>query len=457
MEHRGPTGRRSGSAAGAAAGARLKVPPGRPDDAGGTGPNAGKVLGGVQGRAHAAGGRGGRIGESADLKSDEPLLRASDLNRGPGSGATSSTTSRQASVASSAGTTPAPLPDDILGGLSTAVLIVDPGGTIVYLNAGAEDLLGVSVRHSLGRTLQSLLPNMRQLDELVRRTADEGEIFGQMISITAGHTSETPIEVACHVSPAPGTGHRVIIELSDATHWRQIDREHALIAQREASRRMIRQLAHEIRNPLGGLRGAAQLLERELPTPELREFTRIIIGEADRLTSLTDNLLGPVQRPQRQDVNVHEVLERVVGLIASERREAVQLFRDYDPSLPPLFADSDQLIQALLNIARNALQSVGPDGHVRFRTRALTNFPIGAVRHKLVLSIEVEDDGPGIPPELAESIFYPLVTGRPDGTGLGLPISQDLVSRHGGLIEFQSRPGKTIFMVRLPFDLPETV
>lgn len=334
------------------------------------------------------------------------------------------------------------------------MLIVDPDGAIVYLNAGAEDLLGISVRHSRGRTIQSLLPNVRQLDELICRVAAEGDVFGQLISITAAHKTETPIEVVCHVSQAPGSGRRVIVELSDASHWRQIDREHALISQREASRRMIRQLAHEIRNPLGGLRGAAQLLERELPTPELREFTRIIIGEADRLTSLTDNLLGPVQRPQRREVNVHEVLERVVGLIASERREAVQLFRDYDPSLPTISADPDQLIQALLNIARNALQCVGPDGQVLFRTRALTNFPIGAVRHKLVLSIEIEDNGPGIPAELAESIFYPLVTGRTDGTGLGLPISQDLVSRHGGLIEFQSRPGKTIFTVRLPFGVP---
>jgi two-component system nitrogen regulation sensor histidine kinase GlnL len=288
------------------------------------------------------------------------------------------------------------------------------------------------------------------VEDLIRRAATEGDIFGQLVTLTAAHKSEAPIEVACHVSPARGPGRRVIVELSDATPWRQIDREHALISQRDASRRMIRQLAHEIRNPLGGLRGAAQLLERELPTPELREFTRIIIGEADRLTALTDSLLGPVRRPQRQTVNVHEVLERVVALIASERRDAVQVFRDYDPSLPPLSADPDQLIQALLNIARNALQSVGTDGHVLFRTRALTNFPIGAVRHKLVLSIEIEDNGPGVPPDLAESIFYPLVTGRPDGTGLGLPISQDLVSRHGGLIEYQSRPGKTVFMVRLP-------
>jgi len=213
---------------------------------------------------------------------------------------------------------------------------------------------------------------------------------------------------------------------------------------------MIRQLAHEIRNPLGGLRGAAQLLERELPTPELREYTRIIIGEADRLTSLTDSLLGPIRSPQRQLLNLHEILERVIVLIASEQRDAVRLVRDYDPSLPPLSADPDQLIQSLLNVARNAMQAAGPDGHIVFRTRVLGNFAIGQIRHKLVASIEIEDDGPGIPAEIADSIFYPLVTGRPDGTGLGLPISQDLVSRHGGLIEFQSRPGKTVFMVRLP-------
>mgnify|MGYP000867394143 FL=1 len=292
------------------------------------------------------------------------------------------------------------------------------------------------------------------MEELLERAASGGEIFGQLISINAAHKGGTTIEVACHVSALRGPGARVIVELSDATQWRQIDREHALISQRDASRRMIRQLAHEIRNPLGGLRGAAQLLQRELPTPELREFTRIIIGEADRLTALTDSLLGPVRRLQRQDVNVHEVLERVVALVESEHREAVRLVRDYDPSLPSIPADPDQLIQALLNIARNAVQSVGPGGHVIFRTRALTNFPIGAVRHKLVLSIDIEDNGPGVEPELAESIFYPLVTGRPDGTGLGLPISQDLVSRHGGLIEFQSRPGKTVFTVRLPADAP---
>lgn len=321
----------------------------------------------------------------------------------------------------------------------------------MYLNPGAEDLLGLSARQSLGRPVQLLVPALRELPPLVERAVAEGGIFGQLLTIVPALGGDAPVEVVCHISPARGRGRCAVIELSDATQWRQIDRENSLISQREASRRMIRQLAHEIRNPLGGLRGAAQLLERELPTPELREFTRIIIGEADRLTALTEGLLGPVQQPRRVALNVHEALERVITLVRSEHREAVQLIRDYDPSLPMLNADPDQLIQALLNIARNAIQAIGPGGYVIFRTRVLNNFPIGGCRHKLVASIEIEDNGPGVPPELADSIFYPLVTGRSDGTGLGLPISQDLVSRHGGLIEYQSRPGRTVFMIRLPF------
>lgn len=286
--------------------------------------------------------------------------------------------------------------------------------------------------------------------DLVQRAVAEGQSFGQLVSLSPPNKLDEPIEVACRVSPLRGAREVLLVELFDATSWRHIQREQTMQSQRDASRRMIRQLAHEIRNPLGGLRGAAQLLERELPTAALREFTRIIIGEADRLTALTDGLLGPGRRPEPAQVNVHEVLERVRALVASEQGTAVQVIRDYDPSLPSLVADADQLLQALLNLARNAVQSVGSAGHLVFRTRALTNFPIGALRHKVVASIEIEDDGPGVPAEIAESIFYPLVTGRPDGTGLGLPISQDLIVRNGGLIEFQSRPGRTVFMVRVP-------
>jgi two-component system, NtrC family, nitrogen regulation sensor histidine kinase GlnL len=321
---------------------------------------------------------------------------------------------------------------------------------VVALNAGAESLLGISGRVALGQRLDAVLPGIRTLAALVQRAAETGQSYGQEFAFAPLNRADQPIEVACRVTPLRRDPPRVVIELFDTTQWRHIDREHHLMTQREASRRMIRQLAHEVRNPLGGLRGAAQLLERQLPTPELREYTRIIIGEADRLTALTETLLGPARRPAFREVNVHELLERVVTLVASEPRGATEILRDYDPSLPTLRADPDQLLQAFLNLARNAVQAVDGDGYVLFRTRALTNFPIGSRRHRLVASIEVEDDGPGVPPEIADSIFFPLVTGRPDGTGLGLPLSQDLVARHGGLIEFQSRPGRTAFLIRLP-------
>jgi len=313
------------------------------------------------------------------------------------------------------------------------------------MNAAAETLLGASARQSLGRDVAALFP---ELGELAARAARDLQSYGQMLTYAAAERDGAGVYLACRVTPAAGGA--VVAELVDATHWRQIDREHALMSQHDASRRMIRQLAHEIRNPLGGLRGAAQLLERELPDPSLREFTRIIIGEADRLAALADSLLGPVQAPRRQDVNIHEILERVLGLVTAESAGRVSVQRDYDPSLPSLAADPDQLIQALLNIARNALQAALPTGRIVCRTRALTGYVLGVTRHRLVMSVEIEDDGPGVPPELADSIFYPLVTGRSEGTGLGLALAQDLVSRQGGLIEYQSRPGRTVFMVRLP-------
>ena len=219
---------------------------------------------------------------------------------------------------------------------------------------------------------------------------------------------------------------------------------------------MVRQLAHEIKNPLGGLRGAAQLLERELLDPALREYTRVIISEADRLTGLLDSMLGPGRPPAKQLINVHELLERVYHLLRSEASEGVTVERDYDPSLPPLTVDPNHIIQAMLNLGRNAIQALS-GGHVQsprltLRTRAASNASVGAQRHRLVASIQFEDNGPGVLPEIRDTIFYPLVSGRSDGTGLGLGIAQDLVSRHGGLIEFDSAPGRTIFVISLPMD-----
>jgi two-component system nitrogen regulation sensor histidine kinase GlnL len=204
------------------------------------------------------------------------------------------------------------------------------------------------------------------------------------------------------------------------------------------------------------LRGAAQLLERELLDPALREYTRVIISEADRLTNLLDSMLGPGRPPAKQLINVHELLERVYHLLRSEAPEGVTVDRDYDPSLPPLTVDPNHIIQAMLNLGRNAIQALS-SGQVQsprlvLRTRAASNVSVGAQRHKLVASIQFEDNGPGVLSDIRDTIFYPLVSGRSDGTGLGLGIAQDLVSRHGGLIEFDSAPGRTIFVISLPMD-----
>jgi two-component system nitrogen regulation sensor histidine kinase GlnL len=222
----------------------------------------------------------------------------------------------------------------------------------------------------------------------------------------------------------------------------------------ETTREMIRGLAHEIKNPLGGVRGAAQLLARELPAPELAEYTNIIIREADRLRDLVDRLLGPNQQLAAESLNVHEVFEHVRNLIAAETNNRVQLIRDYDPSLPYIHGDRGQLIQAILNIVRNALQaSENLDNCViTLRSRVQRQFTIGTERHRLVCRLTIEDNGPGIPDDMLQTIFMPMVTGRAEGTGLGLTIAQSVVTRHGGLLECRSEPGRTRFTIYLPVE-----
>jgi two-component system nitrogen regulation sensor histidine kinase GlnL len=259
------------------------------------------------------------------------------------------------------------------------------------------------------------------------------------------------------ITPLEGqvTGTHLLLELADTTQRKRISRENDLMARLDGSRLMIKQLAHEIKNPLGGLRGAAQLLERELQEASLREYTRVIIGEADRLTALVDSMVGPNRAPHKANINVHEICEHVYHLLSAEARPGIVVDRDYDPSLPDATLDRNQTIQALLNVARNALQAVSQrpaegGGKIVFRTRALSNVSIGNTRHRLVASLQIEDDGPGVPDDLRSSIFYPLVTGRSNGTGLGLAVAQELVTRNGGLIEFESEPGRTVFTVLLP-------
>ena len=332
-------------------------------------------------------------------------------------------------------------------GLTTAVVVLDESLAIVALNTAAESLLGVSERRVVGRSLEDVLHPARELALLCRRALATGLMFG--MRELAARVGDRELVLDCHAAPLQNDRF-LLLELVDTERDRKVRREAALVAQQQLSRRIIRQLAHEVKNPLGGLRGAAQLLERQLPEQELKAYTRVIIEEADRLASLVDGILRAGTAPRLEDVNLHRITEHVAQLVEAEKPAGVELVRDYDPSLPDVCVDRNQMIQAFLNLARNALQSVGERGRLIVRTRALSNLTLGGEQHRLVLSAEIEDNGPGIPDELKDTIFYPLVTGRPTGTGLGLTIAQDLVSRNGGLIEFTSQPGRTVFQLRLP-------
>jgi two-component system, NtrC family, nitrogen regulation sensor histidine kinase GlnL len=342
----------------------------------------------------------------------------------------------------------------ILDALTTSVLLLDRGRRVLHLNVAAESLLGVSRNHAKGRSLDEFLRDGAELLALIDRAFERWQAYSRReLGLVPAATAE-PLVVDCNVAPFEEVDDAptLLIELTDATQHQRISRETALLTQIGGSRAMIRQLAHEIKNPLGGLRGAAQLLDRELPHSSMREYTSVIIAEADRLALLVDALLGPGHAPRRESTNIHEVLQHVGYLLAAAAPPTVDIQRDYDPSLPPMLIDRNQIIQAMLNLGRNALQAVASGGRIMLRTRALTNVSIGTRRHRLVASIQFEDDGPGVPDSLRDTVFYPLVTGRDSGTGLGLAVAQDLVSRHDGLIEFRSRPGQTIFTILLPFE-----
>jgi two-component system nitrogen regulation sensor histidine kinase GlnL len=244
----------------------------------------------------------------------------------------------------------------------------------------------------------------------------------------------------------------VLVELLQVDNHLRISKEEQLLSQQNTARLLVRGLAHEIKNPLGGLRGAAQLLDLELIDPDLKEYTGIIIAESDRLQGLMDKMLGPNKLPNKKLLNIHEVLERVRQLVEAEASGNIQILCDYDPSIPDLKADKDQLIQAVLNIVRNAVQAVDGTGMIKLNTRIKRNVTIGRKNHKLAVKIDITDNGPGIDAEMMNQIFYPMITGRPEGTGLGLSIAHSLISQHNGLIECKSEPGITTFSILLPLE-----
>lgn len=333
--------------------------------------------------------------------------------------------------------------------MTTAVLVLDDRLIVTYLNPAAQTLLGISERQALGHAIGSLVRPAVELVDLCRRALDAGLTIGlKEFEVTVAGRE---LNLDCRAAPFDGQK-AVLLELFDNAPHRMIKRDAGFVAQQKLSRRIVRQLAHEVKNPLGGLRGAAQLLERQLPNEELTAYTRVIIDEADRLAALVDSILKPGAAPAPREMNLHEITEHVANLIDAEKPKGVELVRDYDPSLPQVFVDRDQMIQAFLNLARNSLQAIGEDGRLIIRTRAQANLSLGGEWHRLVLTAEIEDDGPGIPDDLQDTIFYPLVTGKESGTGLGLTIAQDLASRNHALIEFDSRPGRTVFRLRIPVE-----
>lgn len=330
------------------------------------------------------------------------------------------------------------------------VVLLDEHLLITGLNPAAENILGISQRRAHGQSLLQLVDDEPEMRDILSRVVASGEHYANEMRLAPTEVNSSERVVECRVSPIATEDACLLVELTDVTRRSQISRESALMIQHGAGRQMVRQLAHEIKNPLGGIRGAAQLLERKLDEQELHEYTAVIISETDRLVSLVDTLLGPGGPPNKQPVNVHELLEYVVRLLQAEEQKQPTIRREYDPGLPLIDLDRDQMIQAFLNLVRNAAAALDGQGTLTLRTRAVSNFTIGDTRHRVIASIEIEDDGPGIPRDMQDSVFYPLVTSRPEGTGLGLPAAQELLSRHGGLIEFESRPGKTVFFVRIP-------
>ena len=344
--------------------------------------------------------------------------------------------------------------EQIVEHLSTAVLVFNAQLQLVFINSAGEMMFAHSARHLCGRSVHELLTNS---DAMVEQLA--AAITSEQVVIQRDYLLELPdahdLRVNCTFTPISDAGraNSVLVELRQIDHHLRIEQEEHLINEQQATHALVRGLAHEIKNPLGGLRGAAQLLEREIADESLKEYTQIIISEADRMQALMDRMLGPNSVPQLQAVNVHEVLEHVRELVQVESGDNLTFQQDYDPSLPELQADPDLLIQALLNIVRNAAQALKGTGMIKLRTRVHRNFNIGARKHRLVGCIEVIDNGPGIDVVLQKQIFYPMITGRSDGTGLGLSIAQALISRHQGLIECSSRSGETVFTILLPLDV----
>lgn len=354
--------------------------------------------------------------------------------------------------------TPAAFPG--LDLLPTAVVLLDRALVVKYVNPAAEALFAVGRKGILGQTFPGLFSDLGALAGLLHSAIHEERGFADQDLILAPLGREE-LHLNCIATPVELPQAALLLELRPIDQRLRIEREEQRMTQHRANRELIRNLAHEIRNPLGGLRGSAQLLERELDRPSLREYTGVIIKEADRLQALMDRLLTPHRPPKLVPVNIHEVCERVLSLVVAEFPEGIRIERDYDVGLPEFRGDPEQLIQAVLNIARNAAQAIlgarespasgyQDQGQILLCTRVARQASLVRRVHRLALELQVIDNGPGIPAEIRDKIFYPLVSGREGGSGLGLTLAQTFVQQHEGVVECDSRPGRTCFRIVLP-------
>jgi two-component system nitrogen regulation sensor histidine kinase GlnL len=338
--------------------------------------------------------------------------------------------------------------------LATAVVVLDERFVVRHANLAAENLLGAGAKSLIGQPLLPLFVEDAALEKaLAEALVTHWDYSAQNVSYA--RPGREPLPLSCTLTRIDVAEAPLLVELRPIEQQLRLAREERLIGEQQANRELIRNLAHEIKNPLGGLRGSAQLLERELDRAELREYTQVIIKEADRLQSLMDRLLTPHRAPRVAALGIHEVLERVRSLVLAEFSAGLRIVRDYDPSLPDLVGDKEQLIQAVLNVVRNAAQASGGtlarnEGSITLRTRAIRQATLLRQRHKLALELQVIDNGPGVPEDIRERIFNPLVSGRDGGSGLGLSLAQTFVHYHRGVIECDSRPGRTVFRILLP-------
>ena len=337
------------------------------------------------------------------------------------------------------------------------IAVIAADGHFVFANAAFESVLGLSRSSVLRGSLFDWLVDPQRLRDTVaaimRNDFAVGRLEAQLRRPASLQGDAIPVHVIVNQVE---NGQGVVVELLEIEQQARQEREERALGQAQANKELIRNLAHEIKNPLGGIRGAAQLLEMELDSRALTEYTQVIIQEADRLQALVDRLLAPHRKPHVVgDVNIHEVCERVRALIQAEFPRGLSVQRDYDISIPDFRGDREQLIQAVLNIAHNAAQALtdriaANDAVIGLRTRIARQVTLGKQRFRLALELHIEDNGPGVAESIRERIFFPLVSGREGGSGLGLTLAQTFVQQHQGTIECESEAGKTLFKILIP-------